>query len=386
MGSKRAAGKNKWELRVYVGKFDGRTVYKSRTVRGTAREADRELARLTLEVDAGDHDPPDATRRTLTVAEWVRRCIDRQSPEWSPTSTERAEVVYEHHLGRLADLPINEVRLRDVEAWMTAQLRAGLAPGSVRRNFGVIRAAFEQAERWEIIDRNPCRHATQPKVPYKESRVPTAEDLAATLAACKTITERTFVWLAAATGGRRGQLVGLRWSDFDVEAGILTFHRAVVAVPGGWDVKAPKGGRPITLAVDQDTLDVVGTYYAWRQAQLRGLGLHRLSLDSYIFSRDLKGDEPWHPSSASHIWTRIRVRVPALDGVRLHDLRHAHATWMIAAGVDPKTASSRLGHSAMGTLDRYTHRVSEADRAASQIIGRLLVGKTAEVTELPVNE
>lgn len=400
MGSKRAAGKNKWELRVYVGTFDGRERYKSRTFRGNSREADRELARLTLEVEAGDHDPVDATRRTMTVAEWLRRCIDRQSDGWSPTSLTTAEVVYDRHLGRLADMPIDEVRLRDIDQWITGMLRTKvettkplaadeepktLSPGSVRRYYNVLRAAFTQAERWELIDRNPCRHVTLPSTPYEESKIPTAEDLAAVLAACKTETERTFVWLAAATGGRRGQLIGLRWSDFDHEAEALTFHRAIVKTSGGILVKPPKAGKPITLAVDSATLQVVDDYRKWRRRQLRGVRIRGPKDNDYLFIRGVADPTPWHPDTASRLWVEIRARVPALKGVRLHDLRHAHATWLAAAGVDPKTVSTRVGHSTIGiTLDRYTHRVSSADRAAAEIIGRLLVGKTAEVIELPL--
>lgn len=402
MGSKRAAGKNKWELRVYVGKFDGREVYKSRTFHGRAKAADIELANMTLEAAAGEFDPPGSTRATPTVAEWVRRCIDRQSSEWSPTSLTTAEVVADRHLGRLSDMPIDDVRLRDVDQWVTDMLRTKvntskpvpkgekattLSPASVRRYFNVVRAAFEQAERWELINKNPCRHVHLPSTPYKESTVPTAEDLAAVLAACKNGTERTFVWLAAATGGRRGQLVGLRWSDFDHTAGVLTFHRTVIKVPGGWDTKPPKAGRPITLAVDPATLQVVADYRTQRARELRGVRIRGPKDNDYIFWRGVTGPDPWYPDTASRLWTDIRSRVPALEGVRLHDLRHAHATWLSAAGVDPKTASTRLGHSTIGiTMDRYTHRVSSADRAAAEIIGRLLVGKTAEVTELPVNE
>lgn len=393
MGSRRTLGRNKWELRVYVGRFDGREVYKSRTFRGTAREADRELARMTLEAAAGDFDPPDSTRTTPTVEEWVRRRVKRQSSGWSPTTLATAQVVLDHHLGRLADMPLDEVRLRDVDQWVTDMLRtrtaAGstLSPGSVRRYWAIINAAFEQAERWEMVASNPGRHVELPKVPYQESNVPTAEDLAAVLAACKNGTERTFVWLAAATGGRRGQLVGLRWSDFDLDAGILTFHRTVIKVPGGWDTKPPKAGKPITLAVDPATLQVVTDYRKQRARELRGVRIRGPKDTDYIFWRGVTDPAPWYPDTASRLWVDIRSRVPALEGVRLHDLRHAHATWLSAAGVDPKTGSTRLGHATTAMfLDRYTHRVSDADRAASEIIDRLLVGKTAEVTELPVDQ
>lgn len=384
-GSKRERSPGVWELRVYLG--DRRQV--SRTHRGDERSADRALARLVVEVDDGEHErEPAPDRDDPTLAEWLEAWFARESPDWSPTSTATARSHIDHHIApELGDLRLSEIRLRDVELWIRdLRDRKGLAPATVIRVFGVLRSSLEQAERWELIARNPAARAQLPRVRYEEPRVPTAADLVDALQAAPTIHHRTLFWLAAATGGRRGQLVGLRWSDLDLGDGLVTFHRAVVKVPGGITVKEPKGGRPIRAALDDATIEVVRAYRRHRQAQALSAGIGRLRPGSYVFTRDPAGRDPWYPDTASKMWAEVRdargeperagelgpLLLPGLQGVRLHDLRHAHATLLIAAGVDRRTVAGRLGHAQVSTTDRYTHPVTDADRAAAAIMGRLL--------------
>jgi len=391
-GSKRERAPGRWELRVYAGVVGGRKRWVSRSYRGDARGADLELARLAVAVADGEHQAePPANPDDPTVAQWCAAWFARESPEWSPTSTATARSHLDRYIvPELGDLRLSELRLRDVDLWIVGlRDRAGLAPATVLRVFGVIRAALEQAERWELIARNPAARATLPRLRYLEPRVPSAADLVDALAAAPTLHHRTLIWLAAATGGRRGQLVALQWRDLDLDAGVVTFHRAVVKLDGGTTLKEPKGGRPIRAALDDATLDVVRAYRRHRQAEALAAGVGRLRPSSFVFARDPEGRECWYPDRASRMWAEVRdaraepdaegelgpLLLPGLAGVRLHDLRHAHATLLIAAGVDRKTVAGRLGHAQVSTTDRYTHPVTAADRAAADIMGRLLVGE-----------
>lgn len=117
---------------------------------------------------------------------------------------------------------------------------------------------------------------------------------------------------------------------------------------------------------------VVKAYRRHRQEQALAAGVGRIRPGSYVFARDVHGRECWYPDTATKKWEEVRSMVAGLDGVRLHDLRHAHATLLIAAGVDRKTVAGRLGHAQVSTTDRYTHPVTAADRAAAEIMGRLL--------------
>lgn len=391
-GSKRERSPGVWELRVYAGIVAGRKRWVSRTYRGDVRGADVALSRLVVEVADGEHvdQVPAESPEDPLLADWLEAWFARESPDWSPTSAATARSHLDRHIvPELGDLRLSELRLRDVDLWIRhLRDRAGLAPATVIRVYGVLRSSLEQAERWELIARNPAARADLPRVRYAEPRVPTAVELVEALAAAPSIHHRTLIWLAAATGGRRGQLVALRWSDLDLDAGLVTFHRAVVKIGGGTVLKEPKGGRPIRAALDDGTLEVVRTYRRHRLEQAIAAGVGRLRPSSFVFARDPEGRECWYPDRASRMWAEVRdargepdvagelgpLRLPGLAGVRLHDLRHAHATLLIAAGVDRRTVAGRLGHAQVSTTDRYTHPVTAADRAAADIMGRLLAG------------
>lgn len=388
-GSMRERSPGVWELRVYVGVEGGRKRWVSRTHRGDARSADVALARLVVAVADGEFARPSVeVGDDPLVREWLEAWFARESPAWSPSSVATARNHLDRHIvPALGDRRLGELRRRDVEEWIVSLGEKGLAAATVHRVFGVLRSALEQAERWEVIARNPAAKARLPKVRYKERPVPTSADLVAALELARNPSERTLVWLAAATGARRGQLVALRWSDFDLVERVVTFHRAAVKVPGGFALKEPKGGRPIRAALDDASCEVVAGFRRHRQTQALAAGVGRLASRSFLFASDPAGNRCWHPDQATKVWERIRgarhpgegaglgpLVLPQLEGVRLHDLRHAHATLLIAAGVDRRTVAGRLGHAQVSTTDRYTHPVTDADRAAARIIGELLAG------------
>ncbi len=102
-----------------------------------------------------------------------------------------------------------------------------------------------------------------------------------------------------------------------------------------------------------------------------------LTEGSFVFSHSPDGGQPIHPDNVTGAFRRLCKQLE-LEGVRLHDLRHAHATQLLAAGVPVRTVSGRLGHaSAMTTMDVYAHFLEESDERAASVIGELLASDTA---------
>ena len=94
--------------------------------------------------------------------------------------------------------------------------------------------------------------------------------------------------------------------------------------------------------------------------------------DTYVFSPYVDGSKPFRPDNVTGFFVRVRDSL-GLHGVRLHDLRHFTATQLIGAGVDVRTVAERLGHSdASLTLRVYSHAIRDRDRAAAEVIGRVL--------------
>ena len=170
--------------------------------------------------------------------------------------------------------------------------------------------------------------------------------------------------LAALTGMRRGELCALRWSDVDLQLGIVSVSRSLVVVPGGLAEKTTKTGRSRKVALDPFGIALLTEHRARVDEWVTAAG-STLSPDAFVFS-------PFRPDNVTSFFIRVRDEVGASD-VRLHDLRHFTSTRLIGAGVDVRTVADRLGRSDPSrTLRVYSQLIEERDRAAAAIMGGVL--------------
>jgi integrase len=178
--------------------------------------------------------------------------------------------------------------------------------------------------------------------------------------------------LMATTGCRRGEALGLRWSDVDLDAGTIQLRNTIGSVAGRItfsDSTKSGGGRPVKL--DAGTVAVLK---AWRKKQtaerlLLGAGYTDHGL---VFCRPT--GEPPNPNTVSWIFTDA-VRRHGPPRIRVHDLRHTWATLALEAGVHPKVVQERLGHSSIAiTLDLYSHVVPAMDSDAAERVAGMIFG------------
>ena len=248
-----------------------------------------------------------------------------------------------------------------------AELREeGASEHKVQKVHRLLSAAFNRAVRYGWMAANPCVQATKPKVDSDEIEPPSPEWVRQLIAAAEGVNEDLAVCLrvAAATGARRGEVVALRWADFNGSR--LTIRRSLVESEGQLFERRTKTGTKghRTIAVDAETMRAID---ALRARQRVAAGEHELPEPVYVFSFDA-GITPWRPGYLSLAYGRLSKRE-----YRLHDLRHYHATQLLAAGVPVTTVSKRLGHTSTAvTLNTYGHWLPEQDRDAADIIGRLL--------------
>ncbi len=175
----------------------------------------------------------------------------------------------------------------------------------------------------------------------------------------------------AATGARRGEAYGLRWSDVDVEAGTVSIRHSVAAVAGGIMVKDTKTHAARRFALDPSTLAVLAAQRRRMEARAAACAV-AFDPNGFVFTATGDGSAPLHPDTVSGGFRRLCERA-GLPGIRLHDLRHLHATQLLAAGVPVRTVSGRLGHAnASTTLNVYAHFLEASDREAATVIGGLL--------------
>lgn len=379
-GSKREKKPGVWELRVSVGRdASGRYQYVSRTVQGGAREADRQLRALVAEVERGGI----SERRQITLAELLAEWMETNTSGARPlaTTTRNAyRYLIRQHIGpALGSRRIDKLTPFELDRFYGALLAKGLAPATARKAHNVIRRALGQAVRWGWIADNPAARAQPPSVPAPEVKVPTPEDIAALLSEAERYDPRiaVFLWLAATTGARRGELCGLRWSDVDLEGGFLTISRSI-AMNDEADkdgpaivVKDTKTHQARTLRLDGGTVIVLNGHRNAMEKLARDAG-GILPEAAWVFSTDLFGQKPYRPESFTHAFTRIRARA-GLHHLKLHSLRHFMATMALTAGHDVRTVAGRGGwRNPNVLLNVYAHFLPSPDQAIADDIGRLL--------------
>lgn len=238
-GSVRERSPGRWELRVYVGldPISGRKRWATKTVTaGSRKAAERQLASFVTEVDRAP-----ARSGDMTLGRLLDQWIAVRGPDWSPRTLAEHRRLAGGYLAPLRPVPVHQLRTIDLDRFY-ARLRdhggragAPLDPATVRRTHVVIRAALEQAVRWELIVRNPATNANPGTVEEAEVTPPTVDELARLLRAAEAAAPElaVFVIVAAVTGARRGALCALRWTDIDLDAGVIRFPRVLVIGPGG---------------------------------------------------------------------------------------------------------------------------------------------------------
>ena len=255
--------------------------------------------------------------------------------------------------------------------------KSGLSPATVHHVHACLHRAFRDAVKWGQLARNPADAADPPRqrgTERREMKTWTAEQLGAFLRATKDERLHALWHVLAMTGMRRGEALGLKWDDIDLEAGRLSVRRALI--PSGREVvvsepKTARGRR--SIALDSETVAVLKAQAAHQLAEQSDW--REGWVDSgYVFT--LENGEHLDPEDVTRYF-RQAVKKAMLPKIRLHDLRHTHATLALQAGVHPKVVSERLGHATVSiTLDTYSHAIPAMHEEAAALIAGLVFAAT----------
>jgi integrase len=382
-GSRRERRPGVHELRVYVGRDHrtGRPRYLSRTFRGGVRDAETALAELVA-ATAGKRDPAGSG----TVADLLDAWLEHAAADLAPTTLAEYRRIVETRLRP----ELGPVRLRDLSAVDLERLYGrltadGLSPVSVRHIHALIRRALGTGVRWNWLERNVAVDAEPPRGSPRAIEPP---ELATVLRLIALADETdpdlaTVARVALGTGARRGEICALRWNRVELELGYaaVTVDGSVSEVSGELERKSTKTGRSRVVAIDERTVAALLVHRSRVVERLRLCLDVDLDPAGYVFSRDPAGREPLAPSVVSDSWARLSRRAGLR--VRFHDLRHAHASYLLAAGLPVPAVAARLGHADPSTtLRTYAHALAGQDRTAADAIGELLAGPGRLETEL----
>ena len=371
-GSMRERSAGVWELIVQLPRdpVTGKPKQLSRTVRGTKREAQRRLAALVNEVSTTGVSTTSVTLSAL-IDQWLEMSAERLSPTTAHEYRRLASVMIEPALGSTL---IRKLTAQRLDAFYAALGRErSLSASSVRQVHAVIRGALNQAVKWGWLATNPAKSASPPRLRRHEITPPDMPVVLRLLAAADADDADfgALLRVTAATGARRGEMCALRWTDVDLTARALIIHRSIASVADGVVEKDTKTHAARRIAIDDHTVAVLVAQRGRMEARAL-LGGVEIAFDGFVFSPVADGSIALHPDLLTGRF-RVLCRRLEIEGVRLHDLRHLHATQLLGAGVPVRTVSGRLGHAdAATTLNVYAHFLEASDRQAADVIEGLL--------------
>lgn len=376
-------GKDSWSIILYAGRDPqtGKKQYRWHSVKGTKKQAEKELASLINRLEIGNYIKPTKITVGLFLEQWLK---DYASTNTAPRTFERyAEIVRTHLMPNLGRITLTYLKPEHLQAYYTLELtsgrlngKGGLSAQTVKHHHRVLSAALNHAVKWGLVTRNVANAVDPPRPLKKEMATIQAEDVnqlleeARKLERASSIPYYTLFYTALHTGMRRGELLALRWSDIDLELMTISVNRSLQVLKDGTKIirepKTPKARRSISMT---PSLALQLREHKTSQSALRLLNNQPVQHHHLIFS-DFDG-QPINPNTVTPAFSKIAKRAGL--NLRLHDLRHTHATMMMKAGVHPKIVSERLGHATVAfTLDTYSHVVPGLQEAAAKAFDECL--------------
>ena len=373
-GNIRKRKDGRWEGRYTAGRDPetGRTIYKN--VLGKTQAEVKEKLKRAIEETAG----LDIVKAgQYTVGQWMDVWFENYAKiKVRPSSHQTYRGYIDNHIKpNIGDISLSKLSSLDLQKFYKKLLSGGrverieakkqpkgLSAKTVRNINQVISSAMEFAKSQKLIAANPTDGCALPKLEHREMKTLPAEQLASFLREAKESGVFELYYIELATGLRRGELLGLKWADIDLEHGSLRVRRQVSRV-NGEVVEAPLKTKNSyrSVSIGADAVEIL-------KSQKRKVN----GTSEYVFPSPTGG--PISPDSVLHMLHRVLKRT-GLPKVRFHDLRHTFATLALQNGVDIKTVSGMLGHYSAGfTLDTYAHVTTAAQRQAANTMDNVLSG------------
>lgn len=351
---------NSWLVILELGRgADGKRRRLVRSVRGARAQAEKLRLQLLQEYGAGVQ----IDSNQLTLGEYLQQWLKGREGNIAPRTYESYELhITKHLIPALGHVALGQLHPLDIERYKEAKLKE-LAPRTVDAQLTTLSQALKKAVQHRLISSNPADVVERPRYKAVKYTVLEPEELDLLLSVAKNYTIFPIVYLAANSGMRLGELVGLEWKHVDLDEKVIHVRQQCQRVPGeGLVMRPPKSKRPRTIPVDDDVIEILLQY---KQG------------DKYVFS-PLGTTRHYDPSTVDRAFGRIAVRankelakqlgvdkVDTYTSFRIHDLRHTYATHLLLAGVPLTVVQEILGHEqASTTANIYTHTLASRQRLA----------------------
>ena len=362
----------RWEGRVTAGYSPEGKRQRRKVVARTKREAAERLELLKREVNAGLSG--EAAR--WTVADWLERWV---KDEAAATVRPRTLAVYEqilrtHLIPALGHHRLKKLEPSHIRAYFLMKMTAGLKPRTIGNHHIVLRRALEIATRYQYIERNVARLVSPPRAERYEAQPLGQEEIGKFLHAARGHSLEALFIVAASTGMRQGEVLGLAWPQVDLDGGYVRVSAGLSRYAGDFHGGEPKTvNSRRTIAIPLPVVEALRHHRDRKTLAERRGGEARTWVGNewgLVFTGALR-----QPLGARSVYSEF-LGVLKSGGVRLirfHDLRHGAATFLLAQGIAMKVVQEILGHAQMSmTADLYSHVVPEVQREAADRLGAVL--------------
>jgi len=255
--------------------------------------------------------------------------------------------------------------------------KGGLGKSTVLKIHKILTRALNQACKLELIEKNPSNLVEPPKASNMTDNVLDLSQIRKMLEVCKDTQLEIPINLAVGLGMRRGEILGLNWSNVDFDNQTITIKEVLARTSNDVFIKEPKTDKSKrTLYIPDDILKLLKSHKI-RQLETK------LSLGSDYEDNNLVCCRPngamINPASFSHLFRGFLIK-NNLHVIRFHDLRHTYATLMMANNISPKIASSMLGHANISTtMDLYSHVMVDMKKEATEKISKIIYKKKESI-------
>ena len=393
-GSIEKRGKNSYRLSCLAGyNLQGKPIKKTKTVHGTKKEAEIELAKFVADVQNGMVIEGKSLKFSEFTEIWKR---DYGSKELAPSTYKRyCRMLETRLLPYFGHFYVNKIKPTDIMQFYdllskdTQLVRKKdnegnktlkpLSGKTILEHHRLLRAMLHKAVYWQVIVSNPAECVQPPKAKKPKRKYYDDDQCKILLENLEQLDEeqikyKTAIILTVFTGVRLGELMGLEWNDIDFRNGIVSINRSSQYLADtGVFTKVPKTESSIReVAIPDFVISLLEEYKLWYEEQKSLYGELWINSNRLFVQADGK---PMHPSTISKWFVKFIGQI-GLPVINFHGLRHTNATLLIAQNIDVAVVAARLGHAQITTtFNFYVHPIIAHNKKAGFALENLLLSK-----------
>ncbi|WP_017756775.1 site-specific integrase [Calidifontibacillus oryziterrae] len=360
-----------WAFVIEVGKHPvtGRRKQKWQSGFATSEEAEAALAKALVTLNQSTNAGESSSTKE-TVAAYMESWLKQKKAQVRPGTYKSYNwIVNKYIIPQLGHHPLDKLNPMQLQNFiLELQQDTKLSNRSINHIRTVLHNALESACKFELVTKNVAKPITAPKVNKVHVKVWDEQQLKTFLTEAKRTRYYIAFLLAATTGMRLGEVIGVKWEDVDFNRQTLSVKRSYTRAHSGYQFNEPKtatGNR--VIALPKAVLEELEAHRVTQEAEKSKEGYN----DHGLVTQTTNGT-PVSPRNLYRLWASI-VKRAGLPRIRFHDLRHTHASLLLKQGVHPKVVAERLGHSNIQlTLNTYSHLLPNMQEEAAAKFGEFL--------------